>query len=131
MKSKLRLVGTKLTSVPVPVSDTVCGLPLALSATESEPVRVPVAVGLKVTLIVQLAPAATLVPQVLVSEKSPVVEMLVMLRVAVPVLVSVTVSAALLVPSTVTGKVRLVGESVTAGAPLVTVCVTDEPVCGL
>ncbi len=33
--------------------------------------RVPVAVGLNVTLIVQLAPAARLLPQVLVCEKSP------------------------------------------------------------
>src|SRR5215467_1024308 len=45
---------------PVPVNGAVCGLPLALSVIETEPVRVPVAVGLKVTLMVQLAPEATL-----------------------------------------------------------------------
>jgi hypothetical protein len=35
--------------VPVPVSGTVCGLPAALSLMLSEPVRVPVAVGVKLT----------------------------------------------------------------------------------
>jgi hypothetical protein len=45
---------------------------------------------LKVTLMVQLALAATLEPQVLVWEKSPLTVMLEMLRVALPVLLSVT-----------------------------------------
>jgi hypothetical protein len=54
------------------------------------PVLVPPAVGLKVTLRGQLAPAATLEPQVLVSEKSPLTVMLVMLRAALPVFLSVT-----------------------------------------
>jgi hypothetical protein len=54
------------------------------------PVRVPAAVGLKVTLMVQLVPVATLDPQVLVWEKSPLAVMLVMLRVALPVFLSVT-----------------------------------------
>ena len=39
---------------------------MALSATLRVALRVPVAEGLKVTLIVQLSPAATLDPQVLV-----------------------------------------------------------------
>ena len=39
---------------------------MALSATLSVALRVPVAAGVKVTLIVQLEPAATLDPQVLV-----------------------------------------------------------------
>jgi hypothetical protein len=54
------------------------------------PVLVPVAVGLKVTLRVQLAPAATLEPQVLVWEKSPLALMLVIVRLAFPVFLSVT-----------------------------------------
>jgi hypothetical protein len=54
------------------------------------PVLVPPAVGLKVTLRVQLAPAATLEPQVWVWEKSPLAAMLVMLRAALPVFLSVT-----------------------------------------
>jgi hypothetical protein len=54
------------------------------------PVLPPVAVGLKVTLRVQLALAAMLEPQVLVWEKSPLTVMLVTLRAALPVLLSVT-----------------------------------------
>jgi hypothetical protein len=54
------------------------------------PVLVPVAVGLKVTLRVQLALAATLKPQVLVWEKSPLALMLVIVRLALPMLLSVT-----------------------------------------
>jgi hypothetical protein len=44
----------------------VCGLPAKLSVIVIVPVWVPVDVGLNVTLIVQLAPSATEVPQVLV-----------------------------------------------------------------
>jgi hypothetical protein len=50
------------------------------------PVLVPVAVGLKVTLRVQVALAARLEPQVFVWEKSPLAAMLVILTVALPVL---------------------------------------------
>jgi len=64
----------------------------------SVPVLVPPATGLKVTEIVQLAPAATELPQVLVGEKSPLAVMLETVNEALPVLVSVTVCAALLVP---------------------------------
>ena len=56
---------------PMPVKLTVCGLPLALSVTVKVPVRVPVVVGRKVTLIVHLAPAASELPQLLVWAKSP------------------------------------------------------------
>jgi hypothetical protein len=54
------------------------------------PVLVPVAAGLKVTLRVQRALAARLEAQVLVWEKSPLAVMLVIVRVAFPVLVRVT-----------------------------------------
>ncbi len=67
--ANVRLVGDRLAAagaLPVPVKDTVCGLPLASSVIVMAPVRVPVAVGVKVTLIVQLAPAATELPQMLV-----------------------------------------------------------------
>jgi hypothetical protein len=98
-------VGEKLTAgveaTPVPVRATVCGLPVALSATDSDALRAPVAAGLKVTLMVQFAPAAKLVPQVLVCAKSagfvPVNEMLLIANAAVPVFESVTVFAALVV----------------------------------
>src|SRR5581483_5132910 len=65
----VRLVLDKLTAgapllVPVPVNVIDCGLPLALSVMLILPVRVPVAVGEKVTLMLQLAPAANEAPQV-------------------------------------------------------------------
>jgi hypothetical protein len=65
---KLRLIGESATAgaVPVPVRPTDCVLPLALSPIVIAPVRVPVVVGVKVMLIVQLAPAVRLVPQVFV-----------------------------------------------------------------
>ena len=63
---KFKLVGTSLAVVPIPLSGTVCGLPLALSVMLKAAVRVPEAVGLKVTLKVQLALAASELPQVLV-----------------------------------------------------------------
>jgi hypothetical protein len=85
-------VGERLTTgaVPVPVRLTVWVAGLALSVIVTAPVRVPAAVGLKVTLRVQLALAARLEPQVLVWEKSPLAVMLIMLRVALPVLLRMT-----------------------------------------
>src|SRR5438128_4574755 len=74
---------------PVPDTPTVCGFPAALSAIVILPVRDPVAVGANVTLMVQLPPATTVVPQVLICEKSPVATMFVILRSAVPVFESV------------------------------------------
>jgi len=57
-------LGESFAVVPLPLSVTFCGLPLALSVMLSAAVRVPDAVGLKVTLTVQLAPAANELPQV-------------------------------------------------------------------
>src|SRR5438132_33702 len=66
---KVRRVGLSLTpgpvAVPLPVRLTVWGLLPALSVMVRAPVRVPVTVGVKLTLMVQLPPAATDVPQVL------------------------------------------------------------------
>jgi hypothetical protein len=79
-------------ATPVPARPTVRGLPLPLSATESVPVAAPDAVGAKVTLIVQLLPAARveeLRGQLLVWAKGPAALMLVMVRAAVPVLENV------------------------------------------
>jgi len=53
-------------SVPVPERAIVRGLPGALSVVVIAPFRGPVTVGVKVTVIAQLAPTATPVPQVLV-----------------------------------------------------------------
>jgi hypothetical protein len=62
------------------------------------PVLVPVLTGLKVTEIAQLSPARTVVPQVLVWEKSPLAVRLEIVSGALPVLVSLTVWV-LLVPT--------------------------------
>jgi len=90
---KLKVLGDSFTAVPVPVRETVWGLPVALSVMEMVPVTVPTAPdpGVNVTEIVQLAPAATLVPQVLVSPKFVLGTMLVMVSGPLPVLVRVTV----------------------------------------
>src|SRR5258708_10052931 len=112
---KLRCVGESSTSVPVPLRETVCGLPGALSVTDSVPLRFPICVGLKVTLTVQLAPAANELPQVWVCAKSPaavpVIAIPLIVKVIVPTLVSVTVFAGLDVPRTTVPTLRLVSES--------------------
>lgn len=93
---KLRLDGDGVAAGarPVPVRLTVCGLPLALSVTLIDAARAPEAVGVNVTLIVQLAFVARELPQLLLCAKSPafvpVMPMLVMLNAAVPLLLSVT-----------------------------------------
>ncbi len=80
-------------AVPVPVRLTLCGLPAALSVRVIAAARVPLAAGVKVTLIVQLAPTATLDPQLLDWAKSlalaPVSARLVRLKAALPELVRV------------------------------------------
>jgi hypothetical protein len=74
-----------------------------LSPIETSAARLPSDDGVNVTVIVQLAPALTLLPQVLVSPKSPlfvpVIEMLVMLTVTLALLLRVIFLAALLVPT--------------------------------
>ena len=76
--------------MPVPMRLTVWVAGLALSVTVRVPLLVPAAVGLKVTLMVQEAPAATVEPQVLVWEKSPLVLIPETVSVALPMLVRVT-----------------------------------------
>ena len=120
------------TASPPPVRATVCGEPLALSVIVSTPVREPAAVGVNVTEIMQLAPAAKLVPQVEVCAKSPDATIEVTANAAVPGLDRAIVWAALVVPTGADAKVRADGESIIPGVaaipvPLnVTVC--GEPV---
>jgi len=93
--------------VPVPLRVTVCGLPVALSATESVAVRAPLVVGVNVTVMEQVPPLAAtfeLVEQVLVEmAKSPlfvpVIEMLLNVSAPVPLLVSVELCPVLVVPT--------------------------------
>jgi len=61
---KLKLVGENFAVVPIPLSATVWGLPTPLSLTVSAAMRVPDPLGLNLTLMVQLAPAANELPHV-------------------------------------------------------------------
>ena len=93
---KFREIGDTTIDCPVPERATVCGLPGALSLNDNVPLRAPFFVGVKVTLTAQFAPAATVAPQVLFEIwKSPLAVILEMLRVALPELVRVTDSGAL------------------------------------
>ncbi len=76
---------------PEPARPTACGVPLALSETRSWPVKVPVMVGLKVTLMLQGAPAARDDPQLLEAAKLLLAATPEILSAVLPVLVSVTV----------------------------------------
>ena len=110
-------------SHPVPVSGIVCGLPPALSVTVNVPARAPTTVGANVTLIVQFPPAGNVagpigqaVAPVLVAAKSPEAAIEMIVKGPIPVLVSFTGIAALVVVSIWPPKGRLVGASPTAGA---------------
>jgi hypothetical protein len=107
-------------AVPVPLRGTECGLPMALSVIVTDALLGPRAVGANVTLIVHAPPAATVVPQLFVWEKSlvfaPVIPMLETLRAPVPLSLSVMVRAALGVFIAWFPNASGVGESPTEGA---------------
>ncbi len=121
--------------VPVPERVTDCVLPVALlllSVTTSEAERLPETWGANVTLMVQLLPAPTELPQLFVWAKAlallPVNPMLLREREAFPVLLSVTVCAELVVPRVWLLKVKLAGLTPAVGAVPVPLRLT---VCGL
>jgi hypothetical protein len=99
----------------VPLSETACGLAAALSVIEIEPVGVPAAVGVKVTEMVQLAPAGRLEGQAVVSAKPAEAAMPLIDSAPAPVFFKVTVCAALVLPTVWLAKLRLVGDRLTAG----------------
>jgi hypothetical protein len=68
---------------------------LASSETLIVPVRLPVAVGVNVTVIVHVIPAGTDVPHVFVSVKSPLAVIEVMFSVVLPLFFNVTGMVAL------------------------------------
>src|SRR5438093_13717308 len=100
-------------SSPVPARASFCGLLAALSLRVTIPVRVPPAVGLKLTLTVQLPLEVSVAPQVLVSAKSPLILRLLMFRVTLPVFLTVIVCATLWDPTICPLKVRFPGEVAT------------------
>ena len=118
-------------AAPVPVRATVCGESDALSATESVAAKLAAAAGVKVTEMEQFAPAASELPQVLVSLKSfgfvPAMVMPLMESAVLPVLLSVTLCAALVVP-VVTVKLSDAGVSVATGVAAATITVTAAEV---
>ena len=126
--AKTMLAGVKeavtLAAVPVPVRVTFCGEPMVLSATLRDAVRVPVDDGLKLTVMVQLAVGARVVPQVVVSRKdvalAPVMVMLPegMGSATVPVFLRVAIWVALVDPTGVLAKVIEPGVRVAVPAPL-------------
>jgi hypothetical protein len=101
---------------PLPVSGTDCGLAVALSVIVIVPLRAPVVVGVKVTLIVHVAETRKNAGQLFVSAKSPLATILVMFRVAEPLLATVTDCAGLVVPTTTLPNVTLGSDKLTVGA---------------
>ena len=118
----------------MPFRVTFCGLSGALSVMDKVAVRVPACVGVKITLILQLAAGFTEPPHVLVWAKSPasapVMRMLVMARVAMPKFASVTGLPPLLLPKARGEKSRLVGDNVAFG-PETTPVPLKATNCGL
>ena len=95
--ANVRLLGDMLADVvdvdaaaPVPLKLTVCALVLALVVIDNVPALAPAAFGVNVTEIVQREPEASDVPQLLLSEKLPLVVMALMLSVLLPLFVNVT-----------------------------------------
>jgi hypothetical protein len=128
-------VSEKSMLLPAPVRLTDCWLLAtfpALSVIVTEALRAPEAVGVNVTLIAQFDPAARLVPQVFVCEKSPalapVIPMELMERAAPPSFVSVNICGLLAVPIPCAAKAKLATFKLAPGAAPIPVKLT---VCGL
>jgi hypothetical protein len=119
--AKARLAGVNVAwAMPVPVRGTDCGLLFALSVIVIAPVRVPVAVGVKFTSILQFLPAASVAPQgfaLAIRAKSPLTVMLPMDNVPLPLLVMVTIFPGAVLPTTTAPQVSEVGDNVTAPLP--------------
>jgi hypothetical protein len=84
---------------PIPFKERRCGLPTVSSLTVIWLVCGPNWLGVKVTLIVQFAPAARLDPHVLLWLNSPLVATPLITTGELPALVSVAVCAVLAVPT--------------------------------
>jgi hypothetical protein len=113
---KLRTLAdsVKVGTLPVPVKVTTWGLDGSESPMATEPVRAPVAVGMKVTLSAQLEPPASEPPQLFVCAKSPLAVMLPKVMAVVPKLVSVTVRGKLVEFTLWAPKLRVDGATATA-----------------
>ena len=124
----------RLKSIPVPVKVRDCVLPptpLLLSVTVSKPLRLPPALGVKVMLMVQEPPAATLEPQLLVWLKLPLTATLLTVSAMPPLLLRLTAWASEVVPKSWPENVKLAGERLAEGTapvpPKATVCMLPVP----
>jgi len=140
---KLRLAGERTAcgavgAVPVPISVTVSGDPVALSTTLITALKLVADAGVKVTEIVQVPEAASVLTQVFAEiAKSdglaPVILMLLMVSVALPGSESTVVIEVDVLPTAVLEKERVVGVSTACGSgtavPVpVRVAVCSDPV---
>ena len=92
------------------------GLPKPLSVKISVPVRGPSCVGVKLTVTLHFLPPGSPPSHLFVRiAKSPVVTMLLMYSMAVPMLLSHTGWAGLVLPTATLPKLNEAGETVTAG----------------
>ena len=93
---KERAAGTTLRTVPVAVNAVACGLAGSESLTAIAAFLAPLAVGLNVTMAVQVPPGTNAAPQLFVTLKSPASRpaayTLFMFRVVAPLLVILTLS---------------------------------------
>ena len=80
-------------ATPTPLNVAILGLPGALSLMVSAPLRGPLACGVKVTWMVQLPPAGKELPHPLLSAKSPVAEIPLRTKTALPELLRVSALA--------------------------------------
>ena len=123
--------------VPVPDKEIICGLPGELSLIATEAPRVPVSVGVKITLIVQAPFGARVDPQLFVSEKSLVLPLTIVIELIVntadPVFDNVTGCGLLLTPVETLPKLMLLllrlatGVVVPAGVLKATICMIHCP----
>src|SRR3974377_415153 len=116
---KFRMFGERLATgaVPVPVTDALWGLSLASSVTARVADRAPVAVGVKVAVMVQLDCTASELAQLLIWLKSalfaPTRPTLEMFSVLPPPLTNVTVRGKLLVPTIWSGNAKTATDKLT------------------
>jgi hypothetical protein len=125
--------GANVKSWPVPLSATLCGLPPALSLNDSLPEAEPPVVGEKLTATVHVELAVTgfevehVVPE-LATANGPLALIAVNVKLALPMLVTITVCVALVVPDICAANVREETDKLTTGPVPVPVKVTA---CGL
>jgi len=125
VEANVSAVGATVTvnaaATPVPVIATSCGVPVALSAIDSEAGSEPATVGLNSTEMVQLAAAASDVVQVVADftyDVAPVPVNPIVPSVTAETLVffTVTTCAAVVDPTVVEANVSAVGDTVTVSA---------------